>query len=481
MPFSIYIQPLINRLNNQSIQVSISNMQSSSTLSCIKLKNTSCLLNHNNYRPQKRLLIAADAVYRFSNLESNNFNLFKELIEKYWQQRIFLSNSTRVSQKYIALLAKQEGINAKTAKKHLILAFSKALQEGYVQAHTFSRTHLLSESKNTTYIQYMWNKGFNLNFANSWKNLFINKRSDKLSVQQQKILINKLKQNNVPIFFVANGFKQMVLAEPPNQLLSNKNYFNNLFQLYYDIFLWNKDYGGVYEGWFFVNPKDAEEYKNAIEVKYKRSYSQNGLQIVPARFDFYYKLNRLSPPRTEFRLMPDLKEVGKLVKQRSYRQNLVFDKKQKYGKSFFQGQPIYLIDPIKCQNIKTRKVQMCSYYFPNTEKTNKPVPIFFSKDIAMKAWDHFRTDQKQYKLPKYPLLRVYNLEDFLIDYENATQKNDQDFLFIPNRDAYQLVKQEYLKNNNAKQLNNDLSSIKICRIWMQRLLSSLTSRQPPNW
>ena len=141
-------------------------------------------------------------------------------------------------------------------------------------------------------------------------------------------------------------------------------------------------------------------------------------------------MNRTAPPRTEFRLFPDLEEVANLLTKKTYRRNLIFDKKQNHGRFHFQGQPIYIIEPVTSNIRNSSKTEVVNYYYqlPKSKNTIKYQAIFFNKDIALQAWQAFCQANPKYKLPSQPVLRVYNLEDFLKDQE---QQKPDDFLLMP--------------------------------------------------
>nr|YP_009314492.1 Hypothetical protein ORF_2 [Liagoropsis maxima]SCW22746.1 Hypothetical protein ORF_2 [Liagoropsis maxima] len=484
MSFTLYLHTSTNILNYKPVQsfnyFEVLNLSNSAFGLKFKKSYTSSshdFLNH-------KLFVATESVYRFSKLQDSNSNLFQELLDKYWKQTIFLSNTNSVVRKYSGLVAKQEGSLVKNKKKKFIVNFTKALQNGYIDCDQVKTTSLGSLNQLSS-IRYVWNKKFNIKTPKYLDGLWQNKRCPSFPNQLQSRLLQKLQHNNCPTFIVVNGFNQIVLAEPANQLVLKNDLLNSIYQWYHDRFLWlNKD-NALYEGWFFINPNDAKEYENFIRFKYPRSSNQNGLNVLSSNIQAYYRLNRLAPPRTEFRLFPDLEEVGKLVSVRGYRNGLVFDKQQKYGKNYFQGQPIYFIEPMHCSMKNSKTIQQVNYYYtiPGDEPSNKYTAIFFNKDIAMQAWKHFKDNMSDYKLPKQPKLRVYNLEDFLKDNEQQVDLVNRNFLFIPGKEAYTEIQNKSSDENlyldsHRKQLATYKLTLKL---WAQRIVWSLTSRQPPNW
>jgi hypothetical protein len=201
-------------------------------------------------------------------------------------------------------------------------------------------------------------------------------------------------------------------------------------------------------------------------------------------------LNRQSTSNVHFRLLPDLLEVSKLVKMRSYRKDLIFHPKQKYGKSHFQGQPIYLIKSIDNLAHKKNHTKPVNYFYhlPNDPLNKKYNLIFFNKDVALVAWANFRKQMPLMKLPHKPILMVYNLEDFLKDYEHdldlQTHLHYKQFLLVPSKEAYKEISknsEDFIKQKGLQRLYNRCYPYLLkCAIWSKRAIWSLTSRQPPN-
>nr|YP_009313878.1 Hypothetical protein ORF_2 [Hommersandiophycus borowitzkae]SCW22132.1 Hypothetical protein ORF_2 [Hommersandiophycus borowitzkae] len=432
-----------------------------------------------------KLIFAAESFYRFSKLHNTNTQLFYELLNKYWGQTIFLSNSNPVIQKYSSLLAKQDIVLLKSNKKKLISAITKALQYGEI--YTDIGTKLIDRKSYVPNgaIRYFWAKGLNIRLPKYFNGFLNSRKSAQFPTQLQYALLQKLQNNNLPIFVLANGFNQMILSEPASELVHSKNIFHKIYLWYYDRFLWSHDNQAVYEGWFFINPKDAEEYEEFVRSRYIRSSNQNGLKVVSTSLHSYYRLNRLAPPRIEFRLFPDLEEVGRLVNSFKYRKGLKFDNRQNYGRQYFQGQPIYFIEPVPSVNrFNGQRIDLHYYYqVPGDSSNQKYAAVFFNKDVALKAWDNFRNLKADLKLPRKPQLRVYNLEDFLKDNETTADLAHKNFLFIPSLESYQSIKSTSLNGHRQNiGISRHISHYKLtASLWCQRLIWSLTSRQPPNW
>nr|YP_009315718.1 Hypothetical protein ORF_2 [Trichogloeopsis pedicellata]SCW24376.1 Hypothetical protein ORF_2 [Trichogloeopsis pedicellata] len=482
MPFISYL----TNLNHCIANTMLPSYANSQTITILGLHLDSCNLNSTTNFRSSKLVLAAESLYRFSRLQHNNHQLFQELLNKYWRQTIFLSNSSPVTQKYSALLAKQDTILLRANRKKFLTELNKALQHGNIFADISQiESNNIKFSKQPTTIRYIWGKNLNIKLPQYLNEFFVNRRSPNFPTYLQDILLQRLQKNNFPIFVVANGFNQIVVADPASELIHRNNIFNKVYYWYYDRFLWTKDINAVHEGWFFVNPKDAEEYAEFIKSRYPRSSNQNNLNVLPTSLSSYYCLNRLAPPRTEFRLFPDLEEVGKIVMSSRHRQGLKFDSKQQYSKKYFQGQPIYFIESVRSTNRANGVKSEINYYYqiPGDSTGQKYTAVFFNKKIALKAWSNFRHSNSHLNLPTIPILRVYNLEDFLKDNESNVQLANKNFLFIPSEDAYQYIKSSMsYSSSDSSTMHKKLILYKLTlSLWIQRLVWSLTSRQPPNW
>jgi hypothetical protein len=449
---------------------------------CVKVVRTHTDLNISN----RQLFLATESVYRFGKLHAKKSNLFQALIDKYWEQKIFISVSTPLSKKYVTRLAKKETVIMRNTRKQLFVQLSKALLGRRINIYSANH-NILDVQQLRSSIIYNLKKSFNIEAPKHWTRLWKNQRTINFPSLLQLSLLNKLQYNYFPLFTVVNGLRQIIVAEPAEELNFDNNLASSLYQWYYDRFIWEKDNSIIHEGWFFISPQDAEEYKEYIRIKYPRSANLNQLKILCTGIDFYYQLNRISPPRIQFRLFPDLVEVGKLIKNSKHRKDLTFDSRQKYGKDFFQGQPIYFIEPVICKKLYSNNRAVVNYYYqtPLDSFKQKYPAVFFNKSVAIMAWEKFKTMMPDYKLPKYPKLRVYNLEDFIKDHESDELTNQQKFLLVPSEESYKRINDithEEQQNHGLYQMAQSSSALILrAKLWSKKIVLSLTSRQPPNW
>nr|ALL97176.1 hypothetical protein [Pyropia endiviifolia] len=226
-------------------------------------------------------------------------------------------------------------------------------------------------------------------------------------------------------------------------------------------------------GLFFFHPDDAFEFKNFIKSVNPLAAEQMEVNVEPVGLHFAYKMNRNVFSDTQFAFIPDFKEVGDLLFK--YRRNkyLTFHKDQYYGKKFFQGQPIYIIQPI---TLKDQNGELNTIKFTGLND-NREV-IFTNIEAANKSWTNFIKNNSQLKSIKKPTLLVYNLESFLKDQERLNKKDFKKFVVVTNKKAYLAAKELVaLPDSNSffKPLKLNMKpKLFFVRLWVKRLFSTLT-------
>ncbi len=187
-----------------------------------------------------------------------------------------------------------------------------------------------------------------------------------------------------------------------------------------------------------MNKEDAASYLHEICKREPKEAENLGLKVKTVGLDVFYKLNRTSAPKTQSRLVGDLKEIDLLLTKYSSESMCTMHPKQKYSKDWFQGNPIYVLKFHKDVRDKT----MSPYYFQDSYEKKL---IFFSKEDAIKAWKVFLVKKSQFSLNTKPNIEIYNLENFLLDLEN-TPENSLELSFIPPYKSYLELKSQ----NNEK-------------------------------
>nr|YP_009396776.1 hypothetical protein [Ophidocladus simpliciusculus]ARW65962.1 hypothetical protein [Ophidocladus simpliciusculus] len=402
-------------------------------------------------------------------------SFWQKLINKYWQETLFISTSNSLSDTYISKVKTSSlSVYKGSAYKRFLSKFSKGLINGSIQLG-FSNINnndisLLTNSNNIS-IKYIWFKLYNFNiFRSLYSKQYV---PQKLNFNTQSINFQTL-----PLFVLVNDYNELILSESSDQL-SQFNIFSKLTHLLRKKLIHSKK---SYTGLIFINPEDALEYQESINIKYRNSTRCNKVKSLTSNMHLYYKLLNSTDSNIEFRLIPDLKEISDLLyhyKQYSY---ISFDASQNYGSNYFQGQPIYLIKSCVIKDKKSSYHELkYTYSYTKNDDVVQYETVFLDYHTAMNAWKNFRKTYKNSNLPRNPKLHVSNLEQFIKAYNDKGYKNK--LIFLPSVKTYSITK-KYMKSHNCidsyltKIIANKVLHIKtVC----YRILWSLTSRQPINW
>nr|QCI05773.1 hypothetical protein [Dasysiphonia japonica] len=478
------------------------NYEHANHLSNIKIKSQQREQNKNyNYLIKNKLAFSLKA--KSTNLDnhqssqivndyiSHKFisrNFWTEFINQYWQETIFISPANSSLEHYINKLKNNGLLVYKGSNyKNFLIDFSKDLMNGKIEVllneNIVNKTQSVNFSfdiKNQKiYIKYIWRKGFYWYINHLFSKYLLNN-----NIKREKTFTLNLKNilpNSLPIFTITNQYNQLIMAESADQIFLKKDFFQ-LFDYWCNIFLLkNNSLKKIYTGLLFINPEDALEYKDYITYKYTKFNNTSYLKCFIGKANLYSKLFYSSIYNKEFRLIPDLTEVGNLIYKYQYQSNLTFDKNQKYGKNYFQGQPIYIIKPILVKNINTNAKENLEYLY-KIQKNSKLISykaVFLNYQTALIAWQKFKNDYPYYKLPKKPYICVSNLESFLKFH--SFDSNNSDFIFIPSPKTYLFIK-KYKQLNKSNHLHNlFINKSLYLKSFFEKVLWSLTSRQPIYW
>ena len=134
---------------------------------------------------------------------------------------------------------------------------------------------------------------------------------------------------NIPIFVVLNGQNEIVLSKPSNNLAS-KGFQNYLKEKIYDS-------SGAFDlsvekkselGLFFMSYQDAEKYLKEF-ARYDFEGTQTvGLSIHCISLNSAYKITREHHPGTDFRFIPNLKEVKELLRNNIGKADMIVEDEQ---------------------------------------------------------------------------------------------------------------------------------------------------------
>ena len=272
-----------------------------------------------------------------------------------------------------------------------------------------------------------------------------NRRSPNFPTEQQKAILTELKK--VPIYTVVNGNDEIILASPREQ--TNQSSLQWFYDQYYNWFIWKEDHGPITVGLFFSNKQDAESYLHEICLKDPRGAQNLGLNVKSTALDTFYYLNRTSNPRVQVRMISDLQELDELLRIHINKNFSLIHPKQKYGKNWFKGTPIYIL--------RTDDVNQ------NTESANKKL-IFFSKKDIEKILEVYK-DNKKSNINK-PSVEIYNLENYLLDLEKSSLEAIKKVNFFPPYRSYKTIC-ENIEYKNAEPSENK----KIKKIFVEKIKS----------
>ena len=264
------------------------------------------------------------------------------------------------------------------------------------------------------------------------------RRNPNFPTEIQKIILTELKK--VIVYTVVNGNNEIILASPREE--NNNNSFQWFYDLYYNWFIWKKDEGPINIGLFFLNKEEADSYLHEICLKDPRGAQNIGLNIKSTGLDTFYHLNRTSNPKTQVRLITDLKELDLLLNIHINKNMNIMNPKQKYGKNWFKGTPIYILrmnDLIKNQNEQEEN------------KIYKKL-IFFNKNDINEV---LSTGSNSKNLDfKEPSIEIYNLENYLLDLEKSSTEIVKSAKFVPPYLSY-LKMGSQMVNDNEENITKD--------------------------
>jgi hypothetical protein len=304
-----------------------------------------------------------------------------------------------------------------------------------------------------------------------------NRRNPDFPTEQQKSILTELKK--VPVYTVVNGNNEIILASPRED--GNSNSFQWFYEQYHNWFIWKKDEGPVTVGLFFSNKEDAESYLHEICLKDPRGAQNFGLSVKITGLDTFYYLNRTSSPKTQVRIISDLEELDSLLKVHIKKNINIVNPKQKYGRNWFKGTPIYILrtDDINNSNNKkeVRKTQI-----------NKKL-IFFNKKDIDRVLTASKNNNKKLDV-KEPNVEIYNLENYLLDLEKSSPEIIQRINFFPPYISYKDISEknidvgeEITANKQIKRaVNEKIKSVqRFCKgvIWL--LTSDTLPSEENSW
>nr|QUE29421.1 hypothetical protein [Erythrotrichia longistipitata] len=329
---------------------------------------------------------------------------------------------------------------------------------------------------------YKYKKNVNIPFIERWNLFKKNRRTPNWPSANHKLLMKSLKFT--PTFIPANNFYHPILSIPSGDYLTNA--LDKIHYFIFDWFVWESDLLSlpIKKGFVFFSPKDADEYINSAREQSPRIAKRYApLQTFPINLALAYKWNRTSPPRLQFRFVPDIKEIGDLVYKYQYKKNIEIHPSQYITRYKFKGVPIYMTKPLIVQD-EGKKITVDLGYNTSLNTRDKYM-IFTSLDSLYKTWENFCSQYPKLRLPNKPVVQVYNLEDYLSDCETLLTSQCQNFRIVPSLEAYNLTVQKGHQNKNSiisYYYNYKLMpAAKRLSLWSKYFFWSLTTSRRPEW
>jgi|688.fasta_scaffold296830_1 hypothetical protein len=311
-----------------------------------------------------------------------------------------------------------------------------------VKLSTEDDTLILNNSKKNIAIQIKADfeqKEFKLPTPGRILQVFSNKRCRNFPTREQKHLLEKLKF--IPVYTVVNKKNEIVTASPRESKESNSlDWFQNKYN---ELFFWTGDNGSISLSLFFMNKEDAATYLHEICKKEPKESEILGLSIKTVGLDVFYRFNRTSAPKTQTRLIADLREIDLILTKYKSLFNCTLNPKQKHSKTWFQGTPIY---SFKLQKTLGQKILSQYYFDPKIEKK----VIFFTRADAIKAWKVYTSKNSSDSFEREPNLEIYNLENLLLDLENDEFSTEMETIIVPPYESYENWKLSEKKTSDSK-------------------------------
>ena len=388
-------------------------------------------------------------------------NIWRDLVNTYWKQTVFLSVSDKFSNQYISQLNSLNIFRDKNKQKRLVSEFSKSLNNSLISATLLQRS-MQSPEQTVPQVQYIWFKKLYFNPLAIFNRLTISRETEYFR-EVQKLLESQVNFDYLPVYVIANDLGQMIISEPSRQLVASANFLNTYKST------------NLSESWFFINFQDAKEYLEYIQKSYGIN-SSTSLKIYTCNLSTFYKISSKYSQNMILRLVPDLSEVKNILTKYRYLNNISFYYKQKYGRDYFQGQPLYMIN---YQKIYKESI-LDNYLISFKNKKDKQSTLFTNYNTVDMFWKRVQKKSSNLKRLKKPPLIIYNLESFLKDQSKKLKdhKSSQQMILIPSEESYRYAKNTYINDSYVGLSHDFLDNLSYCKLWLQRIIWSLTSKQP---
>ena len=200
-------------------------------------------------------------------------------------------------------------------------------------------------------------------------------------------------------------------------------------------FIWENDEGPITVGLFFSDREDAESYLHEVCLKDPRGAQNLGLSVRTTGLDTFYYLNRTSNPKVQLRMISNLEELDLLLRINIKKNLSLVNPKQKYGKNWFKGTPIYIL---RTDQLNNRENTKC---------------IFFSRKDVDKVLEIYKNKKLN---TKQTTIEIYNLENYLLDLEKTSPETIKKTKFFPPYSSYKQINEYSIEDNPELQKSKSM-------------------------
>ena len=288
------------------------------------------------------------------------------------------------------------------------------------------------------------------------------------SFYKERASLLKRAIQNIPVYIVLNSNQEFVLAQPVQNLSTDKK-SNSLKETIYDFVSASNHVSNSKErklGLFFFNRKDAEMHLQTILSQDPEGVQRIGLALHCISLDSAYDVVRQSHSSIDFKFVPNLDELAVFLTKKTDNQNLVFDERQSqtYTKirpvsilpnighlnlknvtpffsfiqsnEYFKGVPLYIVQYKNLPRNFKEKLQNYTYdkYFRSVLHLGRLTDAIYGRLITARNYfggcgkdsimrSNVETTQISDNITNYAFFSIDQANQFIKDYEQLCKKN----------------------------------------------------------
>jgi hypothetical protein len=254
-------------------------------------------------------------------------------------------------------------------------------------------------------------------------------RSTSYPSKEDKAILHRL--NTIPVFCVVTGQGEIVISSPRS--VKPLNFFTWVYEKYFNNFIWIGDKGPINIALYFMHKEDAELYLHEVCVQDPQGAQRYGIKVQASGLDNYYHLSKTAPPRTQVRLVANLKEVDLVIKKHLKDKSFSKWPTQRYTSDGFKGTPIYL----------------------TFDQSAHMILAFFNKEDVDSHWQESRQPGQR----KKPPIEIYNLEGFLSYMQKSGMEYIEVVSFVSSSESVSILKKIHTQEPARSKINDNFNKI----------------------